>query len=121
MPTIDLVDVNDSVLDIHPDWSVALRSRRPGPPERVDGMTVGIVTVEGEGPHGGECHPDGDEILYVISGELILHADAMAGPVRVPAGKACVVRRGEWHKVTSEVPTQMVHITPGPHGDARPK
>ena len=79
------------------------------------------LTVEGDGPHGGERHPDGDEILYVISGELILEADAMDKSVHVPAGRACIIRRGEWHTVTSKVPTQMVHITPGPRGDARPQ
>lgn len=121
MPTIDIVDVDESVLDIFPDMSVAARVRKPGPPQRIEGMTVGIVTVEGDGPHGGERHPDGDEILYVIDGELILHADAMGDVVRVPAGSACIVRKGEWHKVTAEVPTRMVHITPGPSGDARPK
>jgi quercetin dioxygenase-like cupin family protein len=121
MIPINLVDMSANLLDIHPDRTVASRRRKPGPPVRVDAMTIGIVTVEGEGPHGGERHPDGDEILYVISGELVLHADVMAEPIRVPAGCACIVKRGEWHKVTAEVPTQMVHITPGPNGDARPK
>jgi quercetin dioxygenase-like cupin family protein len=121
MSAIDLVDMSATLLDINPNRSVTARHRWPGPPERIDGMTVGIVTAEGDGPHGGERHPDGDEILYVISGELMLHADTMTEPVRIPAGYAGIVKRGEWHKVTAEMPTQMIHITPGPHGDARPK
>ncbi|MGB5485405.1 cupin domain-containing protein [Parasphingorhabdus sp.] len=118
---IILIDVDSDIFDIGRDLSVSTRPRKPGPPERIDGMTVGIVTVEGEGPHGGERHPDGDEILYVISGELILHADNLGQPIRVGEGKACIIRKGEWHRVTAEIPTQMVHITPGPHGDARPR
>ena len=116
---IMLIDVGRDILDIGRDLSVSTRQRNPGPPERIDGMSVGIVTVEGEGPHGGERHPDGDEILYVISGELTLHADNLDEPMRVGEGKACVIRKGEWHRVTAEIPTQIVHITPGPHGDAR--
>lgn len=121
MPAVELVDVFSYVLDIGPNRLVEMRQSSDGPPKRVDGLSIGVVDVEGEGPHGGERHPDGDEILYVISGELILEADAMEEPVRVPAGQACIVRKGEWHKVTSDIPTRMVHITPGPNGDARPK
>ena len=33
-------------------------------------MTIGIVTMSHDAPHRGEVHPDGDEILYVISGKL---------------------------------------------------
>lgn len=121
MPGIDLIDVDTNILDIHRDLSVEPRARKPGPPERIDGMSVGIVMIEGEGPHGGEMHPDGDEILYVISGELAVHCDSLAEPMIVPAGRACIVRQGEWHRVTADTPTQIVHITPGPNGDARAK
>ena len=121
---ITLIDPDTHILDIHRDLSVAARARKPGPPERIAGMSVGIVTVEGEGPHDGEMHPDGDEILYVISGELTVHADALDAPLTVPAGRAVIVRKGEWHKLTAPnsnegAPCQIVHITPGPGGDAR--
>lgn len=121
MAGVELIDVEADILDIHADLSVERRARKPGPPQRIAGMSVGIVTIDGEGPHGGEMHPDGDEILYVISGAMIVEADSLDAPLTVPAGRACVVRRGEWHKVTSEAPAQIVHITPGPNGEARPK
>ncbi|NNC72542.1 MAG: cupin domain-containing protein [Sphingomonadaceae bacterium] len=121
MPAIALIDPETHILDIDRDLSVAARRRKPGPPERIDGMSVGIVTVEGEGPHGGEMHPDGDEILYVLSGELAVHCDSFDAPLIVPAGRACIVRRGEWHRVTADAPARIVHITPGPNGDARAK
>jgi hypothetical protein len=64
------VDVARFSFDLHRDLSVSLRARKPGPPERIDGATIGFVSVTGDAPHGGEVHPDGDEILYVISGKL---------------------------------------------------
>ena len=35
-----------------------------------------IVTMDGDAPHGGEVHPDGDEIIYVISGRLQIIGDS---------------------------------------------
>lgn len=115
------VDASRCVFDIHRDLSISTRQREPGPPERIDGVTVGIVTMEHDAPHGGEVHPDGDEILYVISGRLRVTGDsAPDAPIDLGAGEACIVRQGEWHKVAVLEPTQLVHITPGPNGDHRP-
>ena len=115
------VDVSKYLFDIYKDLSVSIRESKPGPPERIDGMTVGIITMEHDAPHGGEVHPDGDEILYVISGKLrITHDFAPEQPVELSSGDACIVRKGEWHKVSVIEKTQLVHITPGPNGDHRP-
>jgi quercetin dioxygenase-like cupin family protein len=121
MSTIDPVNVTGHVFDIHPDLSISSRARKPGLPERIEGMTIGIVTLTHDAPHGGEVHPDGDEMLYVISGKLrvIGESDPSAG-VELGAGDACIVRRGEWHRVRVIEPTQLVHVTPGPGGDHRP-
>ena len=62
------VDVASDAIDVFRDLTIGVRRRPPGPPQRIDGMTVGIVTMEENAPHGGEVHPDGDEILYLISG-----------------------------------------------------
>ncbi len=115
------VDVTECSLDILPDFSVEARARMPGPPVRVDGMTLGILTLTEDAPHGGEVHPDGDEILYVISGRLSVTLESQAdNPTLLGAGDACIVRRGEWHKVSVLEETRMIHITPGPNGDHRP-
>ncbi len=76
MSKIERVDVARNVLDVHRDLSVSARVRKPGPPERIDGMTVGIQTVTQDAPHGGEMHPDGDEILHVISGRFRVTGDS---------------------------------------------
>jgi mannose-6-phosphate isomerase-like protein (cupin superfamily) len=122
MSMIERVDVTRFVFDIHPSLSVSKRVREPGPPERIDGMTVGIQMITEDAPHGGEMHPDGDEILYVISGRFRVTGDsAPEAPLELGPGDACVVRKGEWHLVRVIEPGQLVNITPGPRGDHRPK
>jgi mannose-6-phosphate isomerase-like protein (cupin superfamily) len=84
-------------------------------------MTIGIQTVTQDAPHGGEMHPDGDEILYVVSGRFRVTGDsAPNAPIELGPGEACIVRKGEWHLVTVVEPGQLVNITPGPRGDHRP-
>lgn len=120
MPTIEPIDASRCSFDIHRDLSVTARERKSGPPERIDGMTVGIVTMTQDAPHGGEIHPDGDEILYVISGRVRVEADSAPEPLELEPGSSCIVRKGEWHRVRVLEPTQLLHVTPGPNGDHRP-
>lgn len=122
MIKIERVDVSQVVLDIHRDLSISTRARKPGPPERIDGMTVGIHMNAEDAPHGGEMHPDGDEILYVISGKFRVTGDsAPEAPLDLGPRDTYIVRTGEWHGVTVVEAGQLVHITPGPRGDHRPK
>jgi mannose-6-phosphate isomerase-like protein (cupin superfamily) len=124
MNKISPVDVSRYSLHIHRDLSASTSIRKPGPPERIDGMTVGIVTLTDDAlpPHRGEVHPDGDEILYVITGRLRVTGESEpTAAVEVGPGEACIVGKGEWHRVTLlESPTQLIHITPGPNADYRP-
>ena len=116
------VDATNHSFDIWRDQTISPRERAPGPPLRIDGMTVGIVTMEHNAPHGGEVHPDGDELLYVISGRLSVVGDSSPHePLELGPGAACIVRKGEWHRVDVLEPTQLLHITPGPNGDHRPE
>lgn len=121
MAKIIPVDATQSSFDIYRDLSIQPRKRKPGMPQRMDGMTIGIVTMTEDAPHGGEVHPDGDEILYVIYGRIRITCDSepdaelILGP-----GQACIVPRGEWHKVSILEKTQLIHVTPGPNGDHRP-
>ncbi len=115
------VDVAGFMLDVHRDLSVSTRPYKPGPPERIDGMTLGFVTVNRDAPHNGEVHPDGDEILYVISGKLrVVGESDPSAAIDLGPGEACIVCKGEWHRVIMLEPAQLLHITPGPRGDYRP-
>jgi mannose-6-phosphate isomerase-like protein (cupin superfamily) len=93
-----------------------------GPPQRIDGLTVGAPELTGDAPHDGEMHPDGDELLYLISGAVTLTLELADGDrlVDLGAGDAVVVPKGVWHKITMREPGRLIHITPGPNGDARP-
>jgi quercetin dioxygenase-like cupin family protein len=120
-PAIVPVDPSRFSFNIQRDLSVVAAEQKPGPPERVDGLTVGIVTLTHDAPHNGEVHPDGDEILYVISGRLRVESDSSTNPLELGPGGACIVRKGEWHKVRVLEPSQLLHVTPGPNGDHRPR
>ena len=100
-----------------------LVEQRPGPPTRIEGYTVGAPHVTGDPVHGGEMHPDGDELLYVISGriQVLLELDGGDRVVDVEAGQALAVPRGVWHNILRCESGQIVHITPGPGGEARPR
>ena len=104
------------------DWQARLVERTGGPPQRIDGFTVGAPELTGDSPHDGEMHPDGDELLYLISGAVTVSLELADGDVLVDlgAGDAVVVPKGVWHQITMREPGRLIHITPGPNGDARP-
>jgi quercetin dioxygenase-like cupin family protein len=77
MEKIRKVSATDCSFDVSSDLSITDRERKPGPPERIAGMTLGIVTMNQNAPHGGEVHPDGDELIYVISGKLPVVGDSV--------------------------------------------
>ncbi|HLM65578.1 MAG TPA: cupin domain-containing protein [Acidimicrobiales bacterium] len=92
------------------------------PPQRIDGFTVGAPMLTGDAPHGGEVHPDGDELLYLVSGAITVRLELPGGDrtVDVAAGEALVVPKGTWHRINLREPGRLIHITPGPNGDHRP-
>jgi mannose-6-phosphate isomerase-like protein (cupin superfamily) len=116
------------VANITRDGSIIVASAPPGPPQRIDGYTIGAIPhLDGPPPHRGEVHPDGDEFLYVVSGVIELILDDGDGQrvgtetkVVLRAGDATVVPRGVWHQLETVEPTYLVHVTPGPNGGHRP-
>jgi quercetin dioxygenase-like cupin family protein len=94
---------------------------RPDPPIPVTGMTFGVVTMTENGPHGGEMHPDGDEVLYLISGKVrvTLESHPIERLEMLP-GDGLLVPKGVWHTVDIIDPSQIVYVTPGPNNRFRP-
>ena len=93
---------------------------RPDPPVPVDGMTFGVATMAENSPHGGEMHPDGDEVLYLVSGKIrIVFLDSADEDVVVQPGGGLVVPKGTWHRVDILEPSQIVYLTPGPNNQFR--
>jgi len=103
-----------------PGWSIDPLPPQNGPPVRRDGMTVGIIEMASDAPHNGEMHPDGDELLYVISGSVEVTWDGSSDSLVLGPDDSCIIPKGEWHNVHILKPAKLIHITPGPGGEHRP-
>lgn len=99
-----------------------VEQERDRSPKRIDGFTIGAPMLTGDAPHAGEMHPDGDELLYLVSGAVSVRLELPAGDltVELAAGEAIVVPKGVWHRISLREPGTLIHLTPGPHGESRP-
>lgn len=62
-----------------------------------------------------ERHPDGDEVLFLLSGAVAVHLRDLAGgeaATTLPTGTCWVVPAGTWHRLTVEEPGDLLVITP---------
>jgi mannose-6-phosphate isomerase-like protein (cupin superfamily) len=114
-------DPSTHTIGITSDLSAELVPARPDPPIAVNGLTVGIASMSENAPHGGEMHPDGDEVLYLISGHVkVVFEDQSFDDIEMLPGEGLIVPRGVWHRVDILEPSQVVYATPGPRGEYRP-
>jgi mannose-6-phosphate isomerase-like protein (cupin superfamily) len=81
----------------------------------VAGRLAGEARMTKSPPHGGEMHPDGDELLILVEGEVDVVLDEDGGESIVPMrpGDAFVVPRAVWHRVIVKSPCRLLHFTPG--------
>jgi mannose-6-phosphate isomerase-like protein (cupin superfamily) len=93
----------------------AILAENPGPFNRFSGFTFTPVSMSQDAPHGGEMHPDGDEIIFVFSGsmEVTLEFEKVL-VVHVAAGEGIVIPKGVWHKVHVIEPVNLATVSPGP-------
>lgn len=119
-------DVDGVVTTLLRDGTSAVVTN-PGPPVRVDGFSVGVVRMDRPPPHRGELHPDGDELLYLVAGRVVVilddgDQDTVGAESRheVGPGQAFLVPRGVWHRIEIVEPAHLVHVTPGPGSGHRP-
>lgn len=122
MAKSDPLDLGRLIVGFGREGTAEVIEPPPGPPPRVDGLSVGAPYMESEPPHAGEMHPDGDELLYVVSGHVRVHLEETTGTraVALRPGEALVVPRGVWHRVELLEPSRLVHVTPGPGAEHRP-
>ena len=120
MSSIKRISMSECETFIHRDLSMSSR-KYAGRPLDIDGMTIGFVDMERDPPHGGEMHPDGDELLLVVSGRLQVIMDSEPeSPCELGPGEACIVPKGEWHRTKLIERTQILYISPGPNSEHRP-
>ena len=63
-----------------------------------------------------EIHPEGDEFVYLLSGDtdFVLHTESGEQVVRVnEPGSYVIVPQGTWHTARPHAPTTMLFVTPG--------
>ena len=83
---------------------------------------IGLSTIDRPAPHGGEMHPDADEVLILVSGriDVVIEADGAEHVHELTAGQGIVVPKGLWHRVIPKERSSRLHVTPGPGGEWRP-
>ena len=114
-------DPSRFAIGISQEFRAELVADRPDPQLPVDGATFGIATMSENSPHNGERHPDGDEVLYLISGKVrVVFVNGEHDDVDVNPGDGLIVPKGIWHRVDILEPSQIVYLTPGPNNEYRP-
>jgi hypothetical protein len=89
-----------------PEWPRAIFGAKPSPPRANAPGWHGVIAAPRLG------HPESDEIVYVLEGEILVHAEG--NPRKVGAGGVAINPRGVPHAfvVTSERARMLVIITP---------
>ena len=84
---------------------------------RIGNLTLGVMSYTGLTPW--ERHPDGNELLLALDGELEVTALTDDGPVtrKIRAGEAFVCPQGLWHRQFAEKSVSMLYGTPIEHGE----
>lgn len=69
-----------------------------------------------------EMHPDGDEALTLLSGEIdvVLRRDDAEDVIHLRAGESCVVPKGVWHRQIVQHPGMLLFHTYGDTTQHRP-
>ncbi len=69
-----------------------------------------------------EVHPEGDEVVFLLSGsvDLVLEEPKGERVVELRGRSACIVPRGVWHTARVHEPSQALHITRGAGTQHRP-
>ncbi len=79
---------------------------------KIGNLTLGVMSYSGLTPW--ERHPDGDELLLALDGEVDVTVLTDEGPVerKLRAGEAFVCPQGLWHRQRAEKSVSMLYGTP---------
>jgi mannose-6-phosphate isomerase-like protein (cupin superfamily) len=68
-----------------------------------------------------EMHPAGDEIVFLLSGELdlVVEEDGRERAIPLRDRGACIVPRGVWHRAIIRAPGETLHVTRGAGTETR--
>lgn len=80
-----------------------------------EGWLVGQYDLDGSTDHE-EMHPDGDELHYLVSGDLdlvLVDDDGSTTAVSMRPGTMANVPRGVWHRIEARAPSRGIALTAG--------
>lgn len=123
MPLRDLakIDMTNYVIGIDRHLDALPVADSTGHDSAIDGLVFGVALMTENAPHGGERHPDGDEVLHLASGRAtVVFTDDPLPDVELEAGDTVIVPRGLWHRVDILEPSRIVYLTPGQNNEVRP-
>lgn len=102
---------------VDPDFWGSIDERK----ELHRGRLVTVTHQEGASSHW-EMHPAGDELLYLLSGQIdvILDNSGAEAVVKLTTGRAVIVPRGVWHTIKVHHPGDLLAITRGAGTEMRP-
>jgi mannose-6-phosphate isomerase-like protein (cupin superfamily) len=113
-------DPETHAVDLSHEFEASVIEALADPGVPVDGATFGVASMSENSPHGGEMHPDGDEVLYLISGRVrVVFLDSAEKDIEVAPGDGLIVPKGVWHRVDILEPSRIVYLTPGPNNRYR--
>lgn len=98
-------------LCINPSFWATADERR----ELTDGRLLSVFDYETDWTWW-ERHPLGDELVYVLTGEIEIHLDdgEQQWSIGLPRGTASIVPRGTWHSARVPRPSTVLFVTPTP-------
>jgi mannose-6-phosphate isomerase-like protein (cupin superfamily) len=84
-------------------------------PEMADGRVLLVIDCE-ETWSRWERHPDGEELVYAISGDVTFHLEDADGSrhMELQAGEGGLIPKGSWHRVEVHRPARLLFVTPTP-------
>jgi len=84
------------------------------------GIYIGGIAMKAS--TGWEMHPDGDEVLTLLSGQcdIVLDEDGAERTISLTPGQGALVPRGVWHRMIIHVPGELLFLTPGDTTEHRP-
>ena len=104
-------------IEVGPDFWATIDERTD-----LSGRLVAIFPYDADW-NSWEMHPDGDEIVVLLSGAVDLVLDVPGGhrTVELRDRGAAVVPRGVWHTANVLGPSEALHITRGAGTTHRPR
>jgi quercetin dioxygenase-like cupin family protein len=85
-----------------------------------DSALIGVFSYDEDWPQW-EVHPEGDELVSFVSGEVRFYLEGIDEPLHLRAGHSVIVPKGTWHRAEVVAPGAAVHVTFGQGTRNRPR